>query len=79
MWTGLRWPALVLGIALSLAYWVLGQSLGGPFWASRATDLNTGPLFVLLAVALFPVAQLASATRRAPLAEASRVELPGVR
>jgi hypothetical protein len=53
----LRWPALWIGIALSLAYWLFGQSLGGPFWAEGATDFNAGPLFVLLAVALFPVAQ----------------------
>ena len=53
----LRWPALWIGIALSLAYWVFGQSLGGPFWVEGATDVNAGPLFVLLAVALFPMAQ----------------------
>jgi hypothetical protein len=58
VWTPLRWPALAIGIVLSLAYWVLGQDLGGPFWTEGATDFNSGPLFVLLAVALFPVAQL---------------------
>ena len=58
VWTPLRWPALAVGIVLSLAYWVLGQDLGGPFWIGDATDVNAGPLFVLLAVALFPVAQL---------------------
>jgi hypothetical protein len=42
--------ALALGAALSLAYWIFGQSLGGPFWAGSATDVNAGPLFVLLAV-----------------------------
>jgi hypothetical protein len=56
VWTRLRWPALVLGIVLSLGYWVYGQSLGGPFWTEGATDVNSGPLFVLLAVALFPIA-----------------------
>ena len=58
VWTPLRWPALAIGVVLSLAYWVLGQDLGGPFWTEGATDFNSGPLFVLLAVALFPVAQL---------------------
>jgi hypothetical protein len=58
VWTPLRWPALAIGIVLSLAYWVLGQDLGGPFWAEGATDFNAGPLFVLLAVALFPAVQL---------------------
>jgi hypothetical protein len=65
VWTPLRWPALAVGIVVSLAYWVLGQDLGGPFWIGDATDVNAGPLFVLLAVALFPVAQAASA-RRSP-------------
>jgi hypothetical protein len=60
VWTRtLRWPALWVGIALSLAYWLFGQSLGGPFWVESATDVNAAPLFVLLAVSLFPVAQVA--------------------
>jgi hypothetical protein len=50
----LRLPIVTIGIALSLAYWVLGQSLGGPFWAGQATDVNAGPLFILLGVALLP-------------------------
>jgi hypothetical protein len=70
VWTPLRWPALAVGIVVSLAYWVFGQSLGGPFWIGNATDVNAGPLFVLLAVALFPVAQLVPATQRAPTAQA---------
>jgi hypothetical protein len=57
VWTPLRWPALAVGIAVSIAYWVLGQSLGGPFWIGDATDVNAAPLFVLFAVALFPVTQ----------------------
>ncbi len=69
VWTPLRWPALAVGIVLSLAYWVFGQDLGGPFWAEGATDFNSGPLFVLLAVALFPVAQHATAAGTEPLAE----------
>jgi hypothetical protein len=65
VWTRLlRWPALTVGIVVSLAYWVFGQSLGGPFWVGNATDVNAGPLFVLLAVALFPVAQLATSSQR---------------
>ncbi|HTZ63321.1 MAG TPA: hypothetical protein VMB51_04400 [Solirubrobacteraceae bacterium] len=57
VWTPLRWPALWIGIVISLAYWLFGQSLGGPFWFEGATDFNAAPLFVLLAVALFPIAQ----------------------
>ncbi|MEA2371025.1 MAG: hypothetical protein QOH12_1419 [Solirubrobacteraceae bacterium] len=50
----LRLPAVVLGVGLSVAYWILGQSLGGPFWAGDATDVNTAPLFVLLGLVLVP-------------------------
>jgi hypothetical protein len=77
VFTPLRWPALAIGIALSLAYWALGQDIGGPFWVESATDVNSGPLFVLLAVALFPVAQVAGAARRAPLGDVSRMQVPG--
>jgi len=71
VWTRLlRWPALTVGIVVSLAYWVFGQSLGGPFWIGNATDVNAGPLFVLLAVTLFPIAQHARATEPAPAAAA---------
>jgi hypothetical protein len=38
---------------LSIDYWVLGQSFGG-ITTGIATDPNAGPLFVLLALALFP-------------------------
>jgi hypothetical protein len=82
VWTPLRWPALGVGIVVSLAYWVFGQSLGGPFWIGNATDLNSGPLFVLLAVALFPVAQRPSAGRRpqelAPAEPTVAAGAPGV-
>ncbi|MGA2321173.1 MAG: hypothetical protein ABSG95_10610 [Solirubrobacteraceae bacterium] len=80
VWTPLRWPALVIGIVVSLAYWVFGQDMGGPFWAEGATDFNSGPLFVLLALTLFPVAQLATAPKRAPVEEMPQVEVgvPGV-
>ncbi|MGA2469558.1 MAG: hypothetical protein ABSG64_02575 [Solirubrobacteraceae bacterium] len=57
VWTRLRPLALGGGIVLALAYWVIGQSLGGPFWIGNATDVNSGPLFVLLALALMPQAR----------------------
>jgi len=44
---------LIAGAALSLDYWVLGQSFGG-IVTGIATDPNSGPLFILLALALFP-------------------------
>jgi hypothetical protein len=78
VWTRLRWSALAVGIVVSLAYWVFGQSLGGPFWIGDATDLNAGPLFVLLAVTLFPVAQVATATREAPVQDAREIGVPDV-
>ena len=46
-------PFLVAGVALSLDFWLLGQSLGG-IVTGIATDPNAGPLFVLFALALFP-------------------------
>jgi hypothetical protein len=78
VWTPSRWAALALGITISIAYWAVGQSFGGPFWIGNATDVNSGPLFVLLAVALFPVAQVATAERGAPAGEIARVEVSGV-
>jgi hypothetical protein len=66
VWTPLRWPALGVGIIVSVAYWVLGQSLGGPFWAGNATDVNAGPLFVLLAFALMPITQRTRAAQPPP-------------
>jgi hypothetical protein len=45
-------PFLALAVVLSLAYWVFGQGFGGIF-AGGATDPNAGPLFVLLAYALY--------------------------
>jgi hypothetical protein len=71
VWTRLRWVALGVGIVISLAYWVFGQSLGGPFWVGNATDVNAAPLFVLLAVAIFPVRQRSGA--------AEQRDLPGER
>lgn len=48
VWTRWRREALVAAI-----FWVLGQSLGG-LTTGTATDPNIGPLFVLLAFALWP-------------------------
>ncbi len=76
VWTRLRWAALAIGIVLSLAYWVLGQDIGGPFWVESATDFNTGPLFVLLAFALLPVAQQRPSSEHAPAVE-EQIGAPG--
>ena len=53
VWTRLRAVALSVGILLALAYWLLGQGMG-ELNTTQATDLNAGPLFLLLALALFP-------------------------
>jgi hypothetical protein len=45
---------LTLSIVLSLLYWMLGQGFGGMF-EGGATDPNSGILFVLLALAMWPL------------------------
>jgi hypothetical protein len=45
---------LALAIVLNLALWVLSQGLGGIF-AGGATDPNAGPLFVVMACAMYPL------------------------
>lgn len=47
--------ALVAGSIVSLVYWALGQDLGG-LSTGRATDPNTGPLWVLLALVVWTTA-----------------------
>jgi hypothetical protein len=44
---------LVIGVALALDFWVVGQALGQMF-TGLATDPSTGPLVVLLALAIYP-------------------------
>jgi hypothetical protein len=49
-----RDPAVVvLAVAVALIIWVAGEDFGGIF-AGSATDPNTGPLLILLAVAYWP-------------------------
>lgn len=53
----INWRAntfLKLAIVLNLAYWVVGQGLGGVLTGS-GTDPNAGPLFILLALAMYPL------------------------
>jgi hypothetical protein len=56
---------LWLAIGLNLLYWVVGQGFGG-IPNGGATDPNAGPLFVLLACAMFPLVAPESRTARAP-------------
>jgi hypothetical protein len=46
-----RVPAVALGLALALVFWVLGQDLGG-LYTGQATDPNSGPLLAVMATAL---------------------------
>jgi hypothetical protein len=57
-------PTLVLAGVLSVGIWVIGENLGGLF-TGQATDVNTGPLLVLLAAMLW------SRSRRRPERPAS--------
>jgi hypothetical protein len=43
----------IAGVALALDFWVLGQAFGQIF-TGMATDPDTGPLLVLLALAVYP-------------------------
>lgn len=45
-------PALILAIAISTIFWVIGEGFGGVF-TGQATDVNTGPLLILIAVVLY--------------------------
>ena len=63
---------LIVGAGLSMDYWVLGQSFGG-IATGIATDPNTGPLFVLLALSLFPNS---APVRRLPTPEAVGGDAP---
>jgi hypothetical protein len=56
VWSRWRRETLIAGILVSLVYWLLGQSLGG-LTTGGATDPNIGPLFVLLALAVWPTAR----------------------
>lgn len=48
-----RWRAsvIVLGIALSILFWVVGESLGG-YYTGVATDPNAAPLFIIMGLAI---------------------------
>jgi hypothetical protein len=63
--------ALLLAIAFAVVIWVAAQALGG-ILASGATDPNSGPLLVLLALAYWPTRALPSepAARSAESADA---------
>ncbi len=51
-------PFLGLGIAVSILFWIVGQNFGG-ILTGQSTDPGSGPLFVLLALALYPAPKAA--------------------
>ena len=65
------WPArgaraaVVLAVAVSLVIWLVGQNLG-QILAGGATDVNSGPLLVLIALAYWPLRPRRDATGEAP-------------
>jgi hypothetical protein len=54
---------LVLAVVVSLAIWVFAQALGG-ILAGGATDPNSGPLLILLALAYWPARGLGQAVEQ---------------
>jgi hypothetical protein len=48
-------PAFVVAIAISLAFWVVGQGLGGVL-TGQATDIGSAPLMILIASMLYALA-----------------------
>ncbi len=58
-----RQAAASVGIVLATLFWVVGQSFGQP-WTGMATDPNTSPLVVLMAVALVGIGAPANARGR---------------
>ncbi len=68
-------PFLLAGILVSLLYWVTGQAFGGVL-TGMGTDLNTGPLFALLGVALLPTVASTDAARAPVHAMLARNPLP---
>ena len=56
---------LVLAIVVAAIIWVFAQALGG-ILASGATDVNSGPLLALLALAYWPQRAVPATARPAP-------------
>ena len=47
---------IALGVILAAVFWVVGQNFGALF-TNGATDVNSGPLLILLCVAFWPPAR----------------------
>ena len=62
-----RWPntALALSVLIALVYFVVGQGMGGVLTGS-GTDPGTGPLLILLSIAVYPLARTRQQSTLAP-------------
>ena len=67
---------LVLAIAVAAFIWVFAQALGG-IVAGGATDVNSGPLLALLALAYWPLRTIPKAPGAMPVASAAPVASEG--
>ncbi len=63
-------PALLLAAIAALVIWATSEDFGAVF-SGTATDVNTGPLLVLIALACWPARSLAS-SRRSPSSSLAR-------
>jgi hypothetical protein len=57
--------ALALAIAVAAVIWVVGEALGG-ILAGGATDPNSGPLLILIALAYWPLGTASRQPGKAP-------------
>ena len=64
--TGIAKVALVLAIVVAAFIWVFAEALGG-ILAGGGTDVNSGPLLALLALAYWPLRIAAAAPATAPV------------
>ena len=71
--------ALLASIAISLVFWLLAEGAGG-LLTGQATDVGTGPLMILIAALLLPLASASEpATARARTRSARVAEAEGSR
>jgi hypothetical protein len=68
---------LAAGALVAFALWIAGQGLVGNLFTGSATDPNTGPLIILLAVAMTPTVIASRAEWRSPAGEILR-RIPAV-
>jgi hypothetical protein len=60
-------PYLVAGIVLTVLFWITGQGLLGGILLGSGTDPNSGPLVVLMALAMVPTRPADPRSSRAPV------------